>query len=100
MTRLTAAACVLLVISIAWDSRAQEPSLPAVGDVPLQPLAAHARALTEAMDYLGAPLPADTLAALDAAYRNPDAAAASLAVQAALDAHCLVAVDINPESRV
>src|SRR4051794_33844656 len=99
MTRAAILAYMLLLV-VCPTGRAGEPPLPAVDGVALQPLAAHARALTEAMEYLGTPLPDATRPALDAAYRTPDAAEAARATQAALDPLCLVAVDINPEARV
>lgn len=100
MTRAAVVACALLVAVFARTLRAADAPLPAVEGVALQPLVAHARALTEAMDYLGTPLPESSRSALEAAYRNPDAAEAVRAIQAALDPLCLIAVEINPESRV
>jgi hypothetical protein len=92
---------VLLAASLALAGRAAaEPPLPVVRHVARQPLAAAARALTRTLDALGTPLAASTRAALDAAYREADDAQAVGAIQAALDPHCLVAVDVNPESRV
>jgi hypothetical protein len=100
MMRPAPTACVLLLALAACIARAEDTPLPVVKNVPLQPLAAHARALTEAMDYLGTPLPPPTLSALEAASKNADQEQAVSAIQAALDPLCLVAVDINPESRV
>jgi hypothetical protein len=90
----------ILFALFATASLAQEPPLPQVGNVAFQPLAAHAKALTEAMELAGSPLPQDVRAALEAAYANPDQAAAVRQVQVALDPLCLLAVDINPEARV
>jgi hypothetical protein len=105
MPRPAHVACLLLAIWVLaiWVNsyaRAQDPPLAPVENVSLQPLAAQSKSLTEAMDLLGAPLPDATAAALTAAYNNPDAAAAVRGIQGALDPLCLVAVDINPESRV
>lgn len=100
MNRCASTACLLLIALLAPHTRADDPPLAPVTAVSLQPLAAHAKALTEAMDLIGAPLSDTTRSALDAAYQNPDQAAAVLAIQAALDPLCLAAVDINPESRV
>jgi hypothetical protein len=93
---------VLLLTLVPRTIGAAEPptSLPVIDTVAIQPLAAHARSLTEAMEYLGAPLPEATRAALDAAYRGDDSAAAVRSIQAALDPLCLVGIEINAESRV
>lgn len=61
-----------------------------------QPLAANARRVMQAFDFLGAPLANDARAKLADAITKCDAAA----VQAALDPNVLCVVDINPESRV
>jgi hypothetical protein len=58
-----------------------------------QPLAANARRLVEALDFLGRPLPRETAMALAKA---PDAEA----IQRLLDPHALLVVSINPEARV
>ena len=75
-------------------------SSPVVVDVELQPLVAQVTRLTEALDYLGAPLPAADKRALEnaKALRNP--AAAVRRIQEILDRHVLLDIDINPESRV
>ena len=70
--------------------------VPVVSDVEGQPVAANAERLAKALDMLGAPLPADTAAALKAAVTQQDAKA----VQAALDPQVLFVVNINPEARV
>ena len=53
--RFAALAAVLFLISIA---HAADP-LPLVSKVALQPLSAHVKQLSEALDYLGNPLPED-----------------------------------------
>src|SRR5438874_2449156 len=68
--------------------------------VPAQPLIAQVNQLAEALDYLGTPLPEQTKAALASAAKAGDDAKTSAAVQGALDPLCLLAVDVNPESRV
>ena len=68
--------------------------------VPLQPLAQQVRQLEEALNYLGQPLPAADTRRIHEAIANPDEAAAVRALEAVLDPHVLVNVDINPESRV
>jgi hypothetical protein len=68
--------------------------------VPLQPLAQQVRQLEEAMNYLGQPFGAADLRRIHEAIANPDEAVAVRALQSILDAHSLLTVDINPESRV
>ena len=74
-------------------------SLPLVTGVELQPLAAQVKRVTEALEYLGAPLSEKELQSLQAAGAMKEAEAVE-AIQTVLDAHCLVGVDINPEMRV
>src|SRR6478672_1011298 len=106
MTRAAVAALssVLFALIAVGAARAEGqaalPSLTDVTDVELQPLAAATRTLAEAMGHIGSPLPEATRAALEKAYREQDQAAAVKDIQAALDPLCLLAVDINPESRV
>ena len=75
---------------------------PVVADVEWAPFRQHCLRLLEGLEGLKAPLPAETAEAVKALLKDepadPDAAAA--AVQKLLDAHCLLAVSINPESRV
>ena len=59
-----------------------------------QPLAANVERLQQALEFLGAPLPAETQAALKEAGKD------AKKIQQALDRHALVLVSINPESRV
>ncbi len=76
--------------------------LPAVQPVELKPLQANGRQLLATLDDLHAALPPETarglLPLLYGTPADPDAAAAR--VQQLLDPHCLIAVSINPESRV
>ncbi|HLJ97169.1 MAG TPA: CehA/McbA family metallohydrolase [Gemmataceae bacterium] len=65
-------------------------------DVEGQPLAGNAQRLLDALQFLGASLPADTEAALKAAGKARDARK----IQELLDPHVLVVVTLNPESRV
>ena len=74
------------------------PSTPVA--VALQPLAAQVARVTEALQYLGAPLPDADRRAIEAAIALPDERAAASRVQEILDRHCLLDVHINPESRV
>src|SRR4051812_33782974 len=92
--------CFLLGLSLllALPGRAQTP-LPLVEDVEWQPLAAQARRVAEALDYLGEPLGATEKAALDRAASTPGKDSIAQ-LQRILDAHVLFAVRINPEMRV
>ena len=68
--------------------------------IPLQPLAQQVRQLEEAMSYLGQPFGSADLRRINEAIANSDEAAAVRALETILDAHVLLTVDINPESRV
>lgn len=74
--------------------------LPLVAKVAAQPLGAQVQRLIEALEALGSPLPAKTKAALQKAAQETDDGKVTQEVQAALDPLCLLAVQINPESRV
>jgi hypothetical protein len=74
--------------------------LPIVRGVELQPLVAQVRRVIEAADYLGAPLAAEDKQALEKAFGESDAGAATEAIQRVVDKYCLFSVNINPESRV
>ncbi|MDB5307232.1 MAG: h, partial [Gemmataceae bacterium] len=69
---------------------------PVVGDVEGQPLAANAERLTKALEFLGAPLDAETAKTLQAAVEAKD----GKAVQQVLDQRVLFVVSLNPEARV
>ena len=84
----------LLAALIATTAAAAGP-LPVI-EVEGQPLAANARRIVQALDFLGSPLAGDVRGKLQGAITARDAAG----VQAALDAQVLCVVDINPESRV
>jgi hypothetical protein len=95
-----------LLFVVTWCGRApaqkveQSIRLPYVEKVAAQPLLAQVKRIAEALDYLGNPLPSQTKAALDKAAQEMDESQAAKMVQDALDSHCLLAVNINPESRV
>ena len=92
----------------ATEARSRKPQAgtaaarqtPLVEGVEAQPLLAQARRLSEAMEFLGTPFSRETRAALDRAANEGDNIRAVRIVQQSLDPYCLVAVDINPESRV
>jgi hypothetical protein len=68
--------------------------LPKVTKVERQPLAAQAKRITQALDYLGAPLPEADKKSLDAAAEDGDEAKAVTTIQTILDQHCLAAIRI------
>ena len=76
------------------------PSLARGPHTELQPLLAEVRRLIEAMAYLGEPFSEVERAGLDAAANITEEARAVAEIQRILDPHCLLAVRINPESRV
>src|SRR5262245_30654243 len=69
--------------------------LPKVRKVERQPLAAQARRLVDALDYLGNPLPERDKQALAAAADDADEAKAIASIQEVLDRHCLAAVTVE-----
>src|SRR5688572_23373210 len=89
---------VLLVSLCAVNATSAE--LQIVTDVELQPLAAHARRLVEALDYVGAPLSSADKKALDAALQESNDKKSISAIQQVLDRYCLAGLHINPEMRV
>src|SRR5262245_22464165 len=90
-----------VTLALCVSAAAQEPHQHAAPPaVPLQPLAQQARQLEEAMAYLGQPFGAADLRRMHEAIANPNESAAVQALESVLDAHALLIVDINPESRV
>ena len=91
-----------IVLFLSGFAAAQEAAHQhsASAPVPLQPLAQQVRQLEDALNYLGQPLPAADQRRINEAIGNADEAAAVVQIQAALDPYVLLAVDINPESRV
>ena len=86
---------VLILGGFVAPGQAAADELPPV-EVGGQPLAANVLRLVQALDYLGAPLPQQTVDALTAAAKARDAAE----LQNLLDPHVLLAVSLNPEVRV
>ncbi|HKQ38239.1 MAG TPA: CehA/McbA family metallohydrolase [Verrucomicrobiae bacterium] len=68
-------------------------ALPLVENVEFQPLAAQAKRILEASDYLGSPISKDDRRAIERASTAQE-------IQRALDKYCLFGVNINPEMRV
>jgi hypothetical protein len=98
MTRgILALACLAAGSSVAGTAGplSGASALPVVS-VEGQPLAAVVQRVVEALDYLGAPLPAETRRELTTAGRARDARK----LQELLDTHVLLVVHINPEARV
>jgi hypothetical protein len=91
-------ACWFALTLLSGALAAQE--LPKVEKVELQPLAAQAKRLVEAMDYLGSPLRSADKQALQKALAESDSEKASSEIQSVLDKYCLFDVSINSESRV
>ncbi len=89
------------ILFVALSVDAQAP-LPIVEEVKWGPFRDHCDHLLKTLDAAKAPVSADTMRAVRALLdRKPGGAEAAVrAVQKLLDAHCLLAVSINPESRV
>ena len=96
----TAAATLLLSGPLRAQAPPDSPPPPPVAVMPLQPLAQHVRAVASTLAYLGQPLTPEDLRRIDDAIAEGDERAAVQRLQDVLDAYVLVAVDINPESRV
>jgi hypothetical protein len=89
----------LAAISCSAQSRERpgpEPVALRPVTVEAQPLAANVQRLVDALDYLGAPLPAGLRADLASAGQARDAAR----LQQLIDSRILLAVHVNPEARV
>jgi hypothetical protein len=96
MTRLRAVFHVALVLPfMLLASVAQAQKLEPV-EADGQPVAANVHRLLQALEFLGAPLPAETNTALAAAIKNRDAKK----IQELIDPQVLIQVTLNPESRV
>jgi hypothetical protein len=73
---------------------------PAVERAEKQPLMVHLHRLVDALAFRGEPLPPGVLAQIEQARAEVDPIQATRLIQKALDPRCLLAVHINPESRV
>jgi len=93
------AVLVLLSGTIRADA---QTSLSVVDEVSLDALRDHCRRLLKALEEMKAPLPADTTENLKALLKDEakNAEGAAEKIQELLDAHCLIGVSINPQSRV
>ena len=74
--------------------------LPIITAVDAQPLLAQAVRVSEALDFIGNPLPNAISDELKSLQSQPHDSAAIKRVQELLDPFCLAYIDINPESRV
>jgi len=88
---------VLLALSLAGRLRGEE--LEPVAGVEAQPLMAQVKRIEEALTFVGSPLSREESAALASAYEKPGPESVE-AIQKTLAPHVLIAIDINPESRV
>jgi len=89
---------VVAILLLAVSGAAQQ--LSKVEPVELQPLAAQAKRLVEAMDYLGSPISSADKQTLERAFAQTDAAKATDGIESTLDKYCLFHVSINPEGHV
>jgi hypothetical protein len=89
---------VLALILLAGPALAHE--LPLVQHVELQPLAAQANRIADALDFLGTPLSAAERASLRRAGQSKDEAADVLAIQKVLDPHCLAGVRLASKEKM
>jgi hypothetical protein len=80
----------------AYSQAIEKANAPAAAHDEGQPLAANVERLVQALEFLGAPLPRETAAALAEACKARDVEA----IEKALDPHVLLLVSINPEERV
>ena len=86
---------LLALLVLFLPLHATDP-LPIVTDVDGQPLGQNADRIAKALEFLGTPLPADTVTALTTAINARDAKK----IQEILDARVLLQVTISPEARV
>ena len=92
--------CVVVAVGAALNPAACAENLPVVLDVEFQPLAAQVKRVIDALEMLGQPLDRDEKARLDRRARFHRRRAGDHAIQNVLDAHCLIGIEINAESRV
>jgi hypothetical protein len=94
MTRLRVGCLAVALFAMIPPAHAQK--LEIIDDVEGQPLGANAERLLQALEFLGTPLPASKTRAIADAAKTRDAKK----LQELIDPHVLLAVHINPESRV
>jgi hypothetical protein len=81
-----------MVVLLTTGQLVRAGDLPTVARVERQPLEAQVKRLVQALDLLGAPLPAADQTALKKAVAESDDAKAVAGLQAVLDKHCLAGV--------
>lgn len=92
---------VSAVVALVLPPAPAQPSLPLVDKVDFQPLQANCERLLQALEFLGAPLPEETMTALKDLLANGGKDEKTISkIQQLLDPHCFIGVSINPESRV
>lgn len=89
-----------LICALGLIPAVHADELPKVTGVPFQAFSAQVKRVVEALDYLGQPLADAEKARLEQAYTMADESAAVGVIQDVLGPHCLIGVNINPESRV
>jgi hypothetical protein len=95
----TVLVAAMLICSVAFTAKARG-DLPVVEEVEWGPFRAHCRQLLAALDKTASPLPAKTVREVKTLLDRAADDGQAVAVQKLLDPHCLLAVSINPESRV
>lgn len=90
----------MTVILAAGQLKAALPQDTSPSVVPLQPFADQVRQLESALTFLGQPLDATSLEAINTAFGNPDSQTAVADAAAVLDKYVLAVVTIDAESRV
>jgi hypothetical protein len=92
----------LILTFCAAPSDAAPPSLPVIEEVEWEPFRDHCRQLLQTLDKAESPIPAERVQQLRRLLeRNTeDRSTTSAEVQKLLDGSCLIAVNINAESRV
>lgn len=89
----------ILALPVA-GANAQDAPVPLVANVDRQPFEAAVARVVEALRLAGSPLPADDLEAIQQLRQETADPTVIRQLQEILDKHCLLVVDINPESRV
>jgi len=92
--------CAALAHPLAKELAAATSAVIAFPALQAQPLLSQVRRLVDAMEYLGEPFSQAERERLDAAAHLSDPARAIEEIQQVLEPRCLLAVRINPESRV
>jgi hypothetical protein len=89
---------VAIMAIVALAARAH--TLPVATGVEVQPLIAHVKRVLATLDSISAPIDAEEMQSLEAAFVVSDAEKSSAAIQHALDHRCLFLVRIEANARV